>query len=93
MNKRAIEILLLVEDNAADARLIREMFREQGSQRIDLIHMECMRDAEKYLAGNVVDIILLDLIHKDCKPCGGHAHPRLTSLWWCYRAWTTSRWP
>jgi diguanylate cyclase (GGDEF)-like protein/PAS domain S-box-containing protein len=61
MNKRSIEVLLLVEDNAADARLIREMFKEQGSQKIDLIHVECMRDAEKYLAGNVVDIILLDL--------------------------------
>jgi DNA-binding response OmpR family regulator len=61
MNKRSIEVLLLVEDNAADARLIREMFKEQGSQKIDLIHMECMTDAERYLAGNVVDIILLDL--------------------------------
>ena len=31
MSKKSIKILLLVEDNPGDARLLREMFNEQGS--------------------------------------------------------------
>jgi diguanylate cyclase (GGDEF)-like protein/PAS domain S-box-containing protein len=53
--------MLLIEDNPGDARLIQEMFKEQGSQNLELKHVECMADAEKYLAVGSVDIILLDL--------------------------------
>jgi diguanylate cyclase (GGDEF)-like protein/PAS domain S-box-containing protein len=56
-----IKTLLLVEDNAGDARLLREMFNEFGNPATELNRVECMRDAEAYLAANAVDIILLDL--------------------------------
>jgi diguanylate cyclase (GGDEF)-like protein/PAS domain S-box-containing protein len=61
MSKRSIRAVLLVEDNPGDARLIREMFKEPGSQDIELAHVDCMADAESYLASHTVDIILLDL--------------------------------
>jgi diguanylate cyclase (GGDEF)-like protein/PAS domain S-box-containing protein len=61
MNKRSIKVLLLVEDNPADVRLLREMFREQTSLRTELTQVETMREAEKHLAQGATDIILLDL--------------------------------
>src|ERR1700723_3155838 len=61
MSGNAIKMLLVVEDNPGDARLIREMFNEQGLHRTEFTHVECMSDAEKHLANNQVDIILLDL--------------------------------
>jgi diguanylate cyclase (GGDEF)-like protein/PAS domain S-box-containing protein len=61
MSKRPIKAVLLIEDNPGDARLIREMFREQNSKTIELNHVDCMGDAEKYLAEHAVDIILVDL--------------------------------
>jgi diguanylate cyclase (GGDEF)-like protein/PAS domain S-box-containing protein len=61
MNRRPIKIMLLIEDNAGDARLIREMFKEPSSQNVELTHVDCMADAEIHLAGHAVDIILLDL--------------------------------
>jgi diguanylate cyclase (GGDEF)-like protein/PAS domain S-box-containing protein len=61
MNKRSIKVLLLVEDNPADVRLLREMFQEQNSLRTELTQVETMREAEMHLAGSAVDIILLDL--------------------------------
>ena len=61
MIQRQINVMLLIEDNPGDARLIREMLQEQSSQKIDLMHVECMRDAEKHLAENSTDVILLDL--------------------------------
>lgn len=56
-----IHNVLLVEDNPGDARLLREMFVDQDSYKIRLTHVECMRDAERHLAEQVVDIVLLDL--------------------------------
>jgi diguanylate cyclase (GGDEF)-like protein/PAS domain S-box-containing protein len=61
MNKKSIKVLLLVEDNPADVRLLREMFHEQGAHRTELTQVETMGQAEKYLAAGAVDIILLDL--------------------------------
>jgi len=61
MRGRSIKIMLLIEDNPGDARLIREMFREEGPQKVELKHGESMAEAEKYLAVSPVDIILLDL--------------------------------
>ena len=61
MNKKSIELLLLVEDNPGDARLLREMFGEHGAHKIKLMHVECMSEAEKHLAEHLFDIILLDL--------------------------------
>jgi diguanylate cyclase (GGDEF)-like protein/PAS domain S-box-containing protein len=61
MPKKSIKILLLVEDNPGDARLLREMLNEQGAQRTEMTHVERLSDAEKHLAEHNVDIILLDL--------------------------------
>jgi diguanylate cyclase (GGDEF)-like protein/PAS domain S-box-containing protein len=61
MSHKLIKMLLVVEDNPGDARLIREMFDEQNSHNTQFTHVESMGDAEKHLADNRVDIILLDL--------------------------------
>src|SRR6187200_1096943 len=58
---RSMRTLLLVEDNAGDARLMRELLNDQGAHNIMLTHVETMIDAETYLAKNTVDIVLLDL--------------------------------
>src|SRR5688572_13018755 len=61
MIKNVLTKLLLVEDNPADADLIRIMLRKYGPQGLELTHVECMTDAEMHLANHAVDIILLDL--------------------------------
>jgi diguanylate cyclase (GGDEF)-like protein/PAS domain S-box-containing protein len=61
MIQRQINVMLLIEDNPGDARLIKEMLQEKSAQKIELMHVECMRDAEKHLAENSTDVILLDL--------------------------------
>src|SRR5580658_7290052 len=61
MTKRTIKLLLLVEDNPGDARLIREMFNEQGATDTELMRVGSMGEAEKCLAEHPIDIILLDL--------------------------------
>jgi diguanylate cyclase (GGDEF)-like protein/PAS domain S-box-containing protein len=70
MSKKLMKILLLVEDNPGDARLLREMLKEQGQQETELTHVEQMSDAEKHLAQNAVDIILLDLGLPDANGLG-----------------------
>ena len=59
--KSATTVVLLVEDNPGDARLIRELFKEETAHNFELIHVDSMGAAEKYLAKYPVDIILLDL--------------------------------
>ena len=63
MSLNSIKVILLVEDNAGDARLLKEMINEQSSssERTEVAHVACMQDAEAYLAEHTVDIILLDL--------------------------------
>jgi diguanylate cyclase (GGDEF)-like protein/PAS domain S-box-containing protein len=61
MSKNTLNRLLLVEDNPGDARLLREMFNEQGSPVIQMTHVTSLTEAELYLAAAAVDIILLDL--------------------------------
>jgi diguanylate cyclase (GGDEF)-like protein/PAS domain S-box-containing protein len=61
MNHKSISTVLMVEDNQGDTRLLREMFYEQGSHDTVMAHVEYLSEAEKYLAENRVDIILLDL--------------------------------
>jgi diguanylate cyclase (GGDEF)-like protein/PAS domain S-box-containing protein len=57
----SISTILLVEDNAGDAHLLREMFCEAGPHDFRLVHVKCMEEAERHLATSAVDIILLDL--------------------------------
>jgi diguanylate cyclase (GGDEF)-like protein/PAS domain S-box-containing protein len=67
MNDNSAKTLLLVEDNAGDARLLREMVNEEGSHNITLTRVESMSEAETYLAEKSVDVILLDLKLRDAQ--------------------------
>jgi CheY-like chemotaxis protein len=58
--------ILLVEDNKSDAMVIQEMIYETSRDSVDnvqyeIVRKEFLRDAIDYLAGNKVNVILLDL--------------------------------
>jgi diguanylate cyclase (GGDEF)-like protein/PAS domain S-box-containing protein len=53
--------VLLIENDREQTRIIRAMFDDQGSRSFKLTHVECLADAETYLAGHPIDIVLLDL--------------------------------
>ena len=59
--KHKARVLLLIEDNAGDVRLLREMLSETSSFKAELKHVSCMSEAENWLCDHEVDIILLDL--------------------------------
>jgi len=82
MSNKAITSVLLIEDNPGDARLLREMLKEVGSQNTRLTHVESMGEAESYLAEHATDIILLDLGLSDARGLEAlrrahHAAPRV----------------
>jgi signal transduction histidine kinase len=58
--KKTLQVLL-VEDNAGDARLLREMFSKETAGKFTLTHLTRMSEAEKHLARGGVDIVLLDM--------------------------------
>src|SRR3984957_15304304 len=60
MKEKALQVLL-VEDNAGDARLIREMFTTEQRGKIELTHLLRMTDALAHLAKGGVDVVLLDM--------------------------------
>jgi signal transduction histidine kinase len=60
MRKKPLQILL-VEDNAGDARLLREMFSKESPDSFELTHVTRMHDAEVHLAKGGVDVVLLDM--------------------------------
>ena len=60
MKRRAIHVLL-VEDNAGDARLIREMLHGENPDNFHLTHLIRMLEAEVQLSRGGVDIVLLDM--------------------------------
>jgi two-component system, cell cycle sensor histidine kinase and response regulator CckA len=53
--------VLLVEDNAGDARLLQEFLSEVASAHFELIQADCLDEAIACLAKNRFDIVLLDL--------------------------------
>jgi DNA-binding response OmpR family regulator len=57
----ALGRVLLVEDNHGEARLLRELFRDERAPITELTHVETMGEAEKHLTDREVDIVLLDL--------------------------------
>jgi diguanylate cyclase (GGDEF)-like protein/PAS domain S-box-containing protein len=69
MSEKTIRIVL-VEDNAGDARLLREMLNEPASCKYELTHHESMAKAVAHLAANPVDIVLLDLGLPDAQGLG-----------------------
>jgi signal transduction histidine kinase len=60
MKDRALQVLL-VEDNAGDARLLREMFSKEKAGSFELTHLLRMSEAVGHLAKGGVDVILLDM--------------------------------
>jgi signal transduction histidine kinase len=60
MNEKPLQVLL-VEDNAGDVRLLREMFSKEKRDAFELTHLLRMSEAETHLAKGGVDIVLLDL--------------------------------
>ena len=60
VEKKALRVLL-VEDNAGDARLLREMFSKESAGSFELTHKTRMSEAEAYLARGGVDVVLLDM--------------------------------
>ena len=61
MSERQINRILLVEDNPGDARLLKEMLREEGALPTEFTHVESLAAAEAHLADHAVDVIILDL--------------------------------
>ncbi len=61
MSVKPIKTALLIEDNPADARLLRELFNEGGTDFIELEHVDCMGEAERVLSEREFDIVVLDL--------------------------------
>jgi diguanylate cyclase (GGDEF)-like protein/PAS domain S-box-containing protein len=61
MIRKSLKLLLLVEDNPGDARLLREMLNEAGAHKTEMTRAESMGEAEKHLAQALFDIVLLDL--------------------------------
>jgi diguanylate cyclase (GGDEF)-like protein/PAS domain S-box-containing protein len=59
--KNPIRRLLLIEDNPADARLLREMLDDPDWRHSQLTHIDCLGEAAPYLEQNAADLILLDL--------------------------------
>ena len=53
--------VLVVEDNAGDARLLREMFSKEKPGSFELTHLLRMAEALPHLAKGGVDIVLLDM--------------------------------
>src|ERR1700675_4233456 len=60
VNEKTLRVLV-VEDNAADARLLREMFSNERQGSFEMTHLSRMSEAVTHLANNEVDIVLLDL--------------------------------
>jgi signal transduction histidine kinase len=60
MTEKALRVLL-VEDNAGDARLLREMFSTEKAGSFELTHLLRMSEAMVHLAKGGVDVVLLDL--------------------------------
>src|ERR1700730_8011874 len=60
MKKKVLQVLL-VEDNASDARLLREMLSKEKQGCFELTHLTRMREAEIRLSEGGIDIVLLDM--------------------------------
>jgi hypothetical protein len=60
MKEQALQVLV-VEDNAGDARLLREMFSKERPDSFQLTHLSRMSEAVIHLAKGGVDIVLLDM--------------------------------
>ena len=80
-------MLLLVEDNPGDARLLREMLNEQGAHNTELIACRRIGEAEEYLAGARRSISSCSTsacpTRRGSRPCAARTRPRRASRWSC----------
>jgi PAS domain S-box-containing protein len=60
MNARPVSVLL-IEDNPADARLIRELLRDVSGQHIEFDLVSNLNEGIEHLAAGGVDVVLVDL--------------------------------
>src|SRR5271168_1525595 len=60
MKEKTLQVLL-VEDNAGDARLLREMFNKEKPGSFELTHLVRLGEALAHLEKGGVDIVLLDM--------------------------------
>src|ERR1700688_1931357 len=60
MKEKALQVLV-VEDNAGDVRLLREMFSKEKPGSFELTHLLRMSEAVIHLGKGGVDIVLLDM--------------------------------
>ncbi len=60
MKEKTLQVLV-IEDNAGDVRLLREMFSGEKPGSFELTHLMRMSEAEIHLAKGGVDITLLDM--------------------------------
>src|SRR6202030_3725912 len=60
MREKPLQVLV-VEDNAGDVRLLREMFSKEKPGSFELTHLFRMSEALIHLAKGGVDIVLLDM--------------------------------
>jgi diguanylate cyclase (GGDEF)-like protein/PAS domain S-box-containing protein len=67
MIHRPTKTVLLIENDPEEARLVQEMFNNQGAYSFALTRVESLADAEAYLSGRSVGVVLLDL---GCSPSG-----------------------
>jgi diguanylate cyclase (GGDEF)-like protein/PAS domain S-box-containing protein len=67
MGKSLDKTILLIEHDPEQSCLIRSMFNDKSSYAFELTCVVCMSEAEDYLAGHSVDIVLLDLGLSDSK--------------------------
>lgn len=67
MGKSPGKTILLIEHDPEQTRLICAMLNDKSLYAFELTCVECMSEAEDYLAGHSVDIVLLDLGLSDSK--------------------------
>jgi len=53
--------VLHVEDNPADARLVREALAGRARPRFQITHVETLGEADSHVKGGLADVVLLDL--------------------------------
>jgi diguanylate cyclase (GGDEF)-like protein/PAS domain S-box-containing protein len=79
MPKKPNKTVLLIENDAEQARMIRAMFNDQSSHSFKLTHVESLAEAEVYLAGHSVEIVMLDLTSTDPDPLEAFRRTRATA--------------
>jgi diguanylate cyclase (GGDEF)-like protein/PAS domain S-box-containing protein len=60
MGEKPPRTILLVENDPDEAQVIRDMLDVKGTHAFKVAHIDSVREAEKFLAGISVDIVLLD---------------------------------